>query len=265
MKSIFKFMSVALIAGALFVACDPETNPGGDPETPDTYTVRVNCNDATMGAVEVTPKKDYYEKDEQVTITATPNDGYKFLNWNENITDNPYTFTVTANAVYTAYFEALPQATYAATFDGVALDIAGFSDFQTNGEGIWLAQFAKNAEGTSVYFPYIVAWFEGADVNNFAVFAARGVELYKDTYYEAGDNQYGDWQYLSTNSMNCTKMDLTTLTLSFTGSFKMYDLGEYVNGTAETPDQCTQKDLSLTCTDCVFTVPSKGLRKMTVK
>ena len=241
MKSIFKFMSVALIAGALFVACDPETNPGEEPDTPNTYTVRVNCNDATMGAVEVTPKKDYYEKDEQVTIT------------------------VTANAVYTAYFEALPQATYAATFDGVALDIAGFSDFQTNGEGIWLAQFAKNAEGTSVYFPYIVAWFEGNDVNNFAVFAARGVELYKDTYYEAGGNQYGDWQYLSTNSMNCTKMDLTTLTLSFTGSFKMYDLGEYVNGTAETPDQCTQKDLSLTCTDCVFTVPSKGLRKMAVK
>lgn len=40
------------------------------------------------------------------TLTAMPNSGYHFVRWQDNNTQNPRTITVTANATYTAYFEA---------------------------------------------------------------------------------------------------------------------------------------------------------------
>ena len=48
---------------------------------------------------------DVYEEGTEVTITAYPNPGYRFVNWNGSITQNPYTFTAEANATYTANFE----------------------------------------------------------------------------------------------------------------------------------------------------------------
>ena len=41
-----------------------------------------------------------------VTITAIPNEGYRFLTWNDGNTENPRTVTVTGNITYTAYFES---------------------------------------------------------------------------------------------------------------------------------------------------------------
>ena len=40
----------------------------------------------------------------QVTIAATPKEGYHFLRWNDNNTDNPRVVEVSGNATYTAYF-----------------------------------------------------------------------------------------------------------------------------------------------------------------
>ena len=40
----------------------------------------------------------------QVAITATPKEGYHFVRWNDNNTDNPRIVEVTADATYTAYF-----------------------------------------------------------------------------------------------------------------------------------------------------------------
>ena len=263
-----------LLAGSIaLVSCDKEkenNNPSNPNTEETTYIITVSCNDAAMGTVTKTPDSAAYHSGTEVTITATPNDGYMFIGWTgaETIAENTYTFTVSANATYTANFEARPQATYNAIFDGSALDIAGYSDFQTNGTGIWLAQFAKDAEGTSVYFPYLVMWMEGDATNNFAVAEDNGaIELYKDTYYTAGTTNYGDWQYYATNNMNCTLLDMTTLTVSFTGSFKMYNLGDIVNGAADDPAQCTQKDLNVTFTNCVFEDVSgnKGLRKKNIK
>jgi len=274
MKNTFKLFGLMLLASAtMFVACDPEeegTTPGGNDTTPGvtTYTITVNCNDATMGNVAKAPDSAAYHAGTQVVLTATPNSGYKFVNWTgaTTATDNPLTITVSENATYTAVFEALPQVSYNATFDGSALDIAGYSDFQTNGE-IWLMQFAKQAEGTTVHFPYIVMWMQGNTTSNFSVYPNGSIELYKDTYYQDNQGtQYGDWQYYATNNINCTAMDLTELMLSFTGSFTMYDLGEIVNETQSNAADCTQKNLSVTVSNAVFTVPTKGgFHKMNVK
>ena len=271
MKNTFKLFGLMLLASAtMFVACDPEkennTNPGGD--EPTTYTITVNCNDATMGTVAKAPDSAAYHAGTEVVLTATPNSGYKFVNWTgaASTTDNPLTIPVSENATYTAVFEALPQVSYNATFDGSALDIAGYSDFQTNGE-LWLMQFAKQAEGTQVYFPYLVMWMQGTTTSNFSVYPNKAIELYKDTYYtDSQGNNYGDWQYYATNSINCTTLDLTDLMASFTGAFTMYDLGEIVHETHEQPADCTQKTLAVTVTNATFTMARKaGFHKMNVK
>lgn len=71
-----------------------------------TYDVTVTIN--PTGAGTVTGAGSIVEG-EQCTLTATANNGYVFLNWtngNEVITENPYTFTVTADTQVTANFEA---------------------------------------------------------------------------------------------------------------------------------------------------------------
>lgn len=40
-----------------------------------------------------------------VTLAAVANAGYKFVRWSDGTTDNPYTFTATEDATYTAIFE----------------------------------------------------------------------------------------------------------------------------------------------------------------
>ena len=283
MKNVFKMFGLMLLASAtMLVACDPENNTNnngnnnnGEEPNVSTYNITVNCNDATMGTVAKTPDSAAYHAGTQVTLTATPNTGHKFINWTgaATSTENPYTITVgESNATYTATFEAIPHASWNGIFDGTALDIAGYGDgIHANQQGtdIWLTQFAKNAEGTSVYFPYIVMWLGSTTQQNFQVITSRSnpLELYKDTYYTAGDANYGDWQYYATNSLNCTAMDMTDLMISFTGSFSMYWLKEIVDEVHNTAEECTKKDLNITVTNLIYEEASKNapLRKMNVK
>ena len=72
---------------------------------PVQYTITVLSASETMGSV--TGGGNYYGGS-QTTISATPNEGYRFIGWNDNNTDNPRTITVTGNAIYIASFEELP-------------------------------------------------------------------------------------------------------------------------------------------------------------
>ena len=40
-----------------------------------------------------------------VTLTAIPNDGYRFVRWSNEVVDNPYTFVITENITLSAEFE----------------------------------------------------------------------------------------------------------------------------------------------------------------
>ena len=53
-----------------------------------------------------------YEYGDEVTIKATPNTGYKFIQWSDGDTTNPRTITITTDLTRTAYFE---QQTYTIT------------------------------------------------------------------------------------------------------------------------------------------------------
>lgn len=78
---------------------------GGEEPTP-TYTVSVS---ATEGGI-VTTSAESVEEGGSVTLTATANSGYEFVNWTLNgvvvSTENPYTATIIANSEFVANFEA---------------------------------------------------------------------------------------------------------------------------------------------------------------
>ena len=81
-------------------------------EGEEVYTVTVVSADPTMGTVSGGGQA---LSGGTVTFSATPNEGYRFLYWNDGNTENPRTVTVTANATYTATFEAIAPTQYTIT------------------------------------------------------------------------------------------------------------------------------------------------------
>lgn len=74
---------------------------------PEHCTIRAVCDPADGGTVE--PASTNAVKGKSATLTATPNTGYSFCCWTNETgtvvsTDDHYTFTVNADAIYTAVF-----------------------------------------------------------------------------------------------------------------------------------------------------------------
>ena len=67
------------------------------------YTVTATSANPTMGTV--TGGGDY-EENTEATLTATANTGYEFVEWNDGVTTNPRTITVTSDTAFTATFQA---------------------------------------------------------------------------------------------------------------------------------------------------------------
>ncbi len=104
MKNIFKLLSVMFVAGAMMmVSC--EKDPKDDPVNPDVkkYTITVNCNDDSMGTV---TGGGVYEEGKNIQISATANEGYKFVKWQDGVTEASRTILVSKDETYTATFEA---------------------------------------------------------------------------------------------------------------------------------------------------------------
>ena len=67
------------------------------------YNVEVSVNDETFGSVAV-------ESDCSTgTITATANEGYRFVIWNDGNTDNPRTVALTSDTAFTAIFALIDE------------------------------------------------------------------------------------------------------------------------------------------------------------
>ena len=83
------------------------------PALPVKYNVTVTAENGTVtGAGE-------YEEGKEATLTATPAEGYEFVNWTKGeevvSTENPYKFTVTADVALVANFKLIPPTKYTVT------------------------------------------------------------------------------------------------------------------------------------------------------
>ena len=115
-----------------------------------TYTFTATASPEEGGTVTVYPKTAEYEAGSEVTLTATENFGYDFVNWtdgegNEVSTDAKFKYTIDADAVLTANFVAV--STYA-----LNLSVDGTNDYmvQVNPAGTVVDGKVMYEEGTYV-------------------------------------------------------------------------------------------------------------------
>ena len=66
------------------------------------FTITVSANDPTMGSV---LGGGVYGQNASVTILAIPNEGFRFVQWNDEVKDATRTFVATADAAFVAFFE----------------------------------------------------------------------------------------------------------------------------------------------------------------
>ena len=82
-------------------------NGGGSSDSGEAEQIFIgtSVNDTAMGSVS---GMGTYAKGTNVTLTATPNEGYRFVAWSDEVTDNPRTVVAETTGVsYAAIFEAV--------------------------------------------------------------------------------------------------------------------------------------------------------------
>ena len=104
------------------------------------------------------------EEGTEVTIVATPAEGYQFISWADAMntdvsTEATYTFTVNGNVYLEAWFEAIPVTTY--TVAVVAAPTADYGTVAINGVEGTTATVAEGTEVTVVATPAEGYVFEG--------------------------------------------------------------------------------------------------------
>ena len=87
------------------------------------YTLTTAANPAEGGSVSTYPVSEQYEAGSEVTLTATENFGYDFVNWtnaagDEVSTEAKFKYTVNANETLTANFKAVETYELSLTVDG---------------------------------------------------------------------------------------------------------------------------------------------------
>ena len=102
MKKLFLFLSFFII-----LTCAKEDSQA--PNTPPSQISRQNTLTVSAGdGGSVSTTGGTFASGTQVSITATPSEGYSFSGWSNGSSDNPLTVTLNSNTSITANFEQIP-------------------------------------------------------------------------------------------------------------------------------------------------------------
>ena len=160
------------------------------------YTLNVSSADLTMGTASVTQQPTC--TDSTAIISATPNMGYAFLQWNDGNTDNPRTITLTSNVVYIASFEALTAYTITAVSADEEMGTVTGGGTYYDGETATLTATANDGY-------WFVAWTDGNTDN------PRAVTVTGDATYTA--------TFIAFHTITVTSADETLGTASGSGDY----------------------------------------------
>ena len=124
------------------------------PALPVKYNVTVTAENGTVtGAGE-------YEEGKEATLTATPAEGYEFINWTKGeevvSTENPYKFTVTADVALVANFAKKVYTVTVAAENGTVEGLAADGKYEHGAEATLTATPAEGYE--------FVNWTKGEEV-----------------------------------------------------------------------------------------------------
>ncbi len=149
-----------------------------------TFTVSVTP-EGTNGTASVSPNGTV-EYGTQVTFTATANPGYRFVQWSNGETANPYTTTITANTELTASFEPLQSYSVNVTTNGTGgTATASQGTVYENGtvtltaeaaDGYRFTGWYQNGELVTMANPYTIQSVTG-DIDYVANFVESSDEL----------------------------------------------------------------------------------------
>lgn len=95
----------------------------------NTYSIIGSSNSTTMGSVTGGGVYTYLHN---MSLTATPAYGYHFVQWNDQVTDNPRTITVTRDSAFTAQFAANSYSITAAPNDPSMGSVYGSGTYNYN-------------------------------------------------------------------------------------------------------------------------------------
>ncbi len=166
MKKVFSFVVLMLITVILF-ACSSE---------PDGF--RLTVEKVGEGEITITPQQNFYEKDAEVEITATPNTGWKFSQWEGDLTgsENPVSIKMDADKTITAKFAKAVTLTINTEGSGSVV-VDPKKDVYCEGDAVTL----KAMHGSNI--STFVKW-EGGTINN-STNAIENIVLEGDTTIKA--------------------------------------------------------------------------------
>jgi len=146
---IYKFMAGSnLTFTAVFEANTPEPT--------QTYTIAVSTSSAEQGSV---TGGGSFERGSLVTISATPNDGYQFVEWQLNgqqiSTTASYTFTANDNHTFTAVFQERPQAPDIKTY---SINVSTAGGGTVSGSGLYVENGSVTIRATHNSGYQFVEW-----------------------------------------------------------------------------------------------------------
>ncbi|MCR5821739.1 MAG: hypothetical protein K6F85_02305, partial [Bacteroidales bacterium] len=171
------------------------------------YTATFATDNSVMGSVSTVGGS--YEYLTTLTVTATPNYGYHFTQWNDGETENPRSLTLTQDTSLTAVFAANIYHVTLASNDSAMGDVEGDGDYS------YLCQVTISANAAP--HRHFVQWSDGNTTN------PRMLTLTCDTSFTAifeTDQQY---------QITVTANDTTRGSVLGSG---MYYMGETISITA---------------------------------
>lgn len=225
MKKVLSVLCMALLAGGMiFTSCTK------------TFTITVNSNNDEWGTV---TGGGTYNDQATATLTATPKPGYQFVKWQDGAKQNPYTITVTENATYTAYFEAIPSNPgVKVTFKGNSWD-AGVIDAALNTTYNFWDVYSMQQEGTvpvaDVAMNKQTTGSATSGINAQGALSSddfQWVEYYEQFSLTIQDQPYGDW-WAKNATVNISAFDATSLKLTADVNATMFSSAEAFVDNAE--------------------------------
>ena len=208
MKKVLSVLCMALLAGGMiFTSCNKQ------------YTITTAAEPAEGGTV---TGGGTFDAQAEATLTATPNAGWEFVQWQDNSKENPVKVTVTKDETWTAHFKKAEPGVKVA-FKNSNWNASEYEAYTFL--PVWLVSAAK-ADGQ---LPMVdVAMLttntgnhtSGVDVNNGELTSNDfGMIDYYETYIieitdETGDTEdRGDW-WAKNATVNIGSFDANTLNIN---------------------------------------------------
>ncbi len=124
---------------------------------PSTYHIQAVSSNEAMGSVE---GGGYYAGGSEVTLTAVAKQGYHFIRWQDDVTDNPRTITVSRDATYYAYFW-LGTDLENNTLTGISIDGMQISISGHEGESLYIWSATGQTIVSGIVQPVVTLPYRG--------------------------------------------------------------------------------------------------------